>query len=159
MPGDWLGERLQNDLFCVEWDVKPQLNRSIPSLHWWVVYALLVARYSYLAGQHDSSTPAVVQLHWLLAHHCLTSKFTILTFNVLQRPVCLCETVQRYILHTEISDHPTVTCLWSTVPALWINQSIKIYFPSNNRKLQCNKCCSTWRATRKALRSFRLVAW
>ena len=24
-----------------------------------------------------------------------------------------------------------------------INQSIKIYFPSNNRKLQYNKCCST----------------
>ena len=22
-PRDWLGERLQNDLFCVEWDVKP----------------------------------------------------------------------------------------------------------------------------------------
>jgi len=22
-------ERLQNDLFCVEWDVKPQLNQSI----------------------------------------------------------------------------------------------------------------------------------
>jgi len=20
---DWLGEHLQNDLFCVEWDVKP----------------------------------------------------------------------------------------------------------------------------------------
>jgi len=27
-PRDWLGERLQNDLFCVEWDVKPQLNQS-----------------------------------------------------------------------------------------------------------------------------------
>jgi len=26
MPRDWLGERLRNDLFCVEWDVKPQLN-------------------------------------------------------------------------------------------------------------------------------------
>jgi len=25
-PRDWLGERLQNDLFCVELDVKPQLN-------------------------------------------------------------------------------------------------------------------------------------
>jgi len=24
-----LGKRLRNDLFCVEWDVKPQLNRSI----------------------------------------------------------------------------------------------------------------------------------
>jgi len=23
-----LGERLRNDLFCVEWDVKPQLNPS-----------------------------------------------------------------------------------------------------------------------------------
>jgi len=23
-PRDWLGEHLQNDLFCVEWDVKPQ---------------------------------------------------------------------------------------------------------------------------------------
>ena len=22
-PGDWLGKRLWNDLFCVEWDVKP----------------------------------------------------------------------------------------------------------------------------------------
>jgi len=28
-PKDWLGERLQNDLFCDEWDVKPpQLNQS-----------------------------------------------------------------------------------------------------------------------------------
>ena len=27
-PRDWLGERLRNDLFCVEWDVKPQLNQS-----------------------------------------------------------------------------------------------------------------------------------
>jgi len=24
-----LGKRLGNDLFCVEWDVKPQLNQSI----------------------------------------------------------------------------------------------------------------------------------
>ena len=24
-----LGKRLQNDLFCVEWDVKPQLSQSI----------------------------------------------------------------------------------------------------------------------------------
>ena len=23
-----LGKRLRNDLFCVEWDVKPQLNES-----------------------------------------------------------------------------------------------------------------------------------
>jgi len=28
-PKDWLGERLQNDLFSVEWDVKPQLSQSI----------------------------------------------------------------------------------------------------------------------------------
>jgi len=25
-PRDWLGERLRNDLFCVEWDVKPKLK-------------------------------------------------------------------------------------------------------------------------------------
>jgi len=25
----WLGERLQNELFCVEWDVKAQLSKSI----------------------------------------------------------------------------------------------------------------------------------
>jgi len=25
---DWLRERLRNDLFCVEWDVKPQLSES-----------------------------------------------------------------------------------------------------------------------------------
>jgi len=28
-PRDWLGERLRNDVFCVEWDVKPQLSKSI----------------------------------------------------------------------------------------------------------------------------------
>jgi len=28
---DWLGDRLRNNLFCVEWDVKPQLNQSIPT--------------------------------------------------------------------------------------------------------------------------------
>jgi len=28
-PTDWLGERLQNNLFCVKQDVKPQLNQSI----------------------------------------------------------------------------------------------------------------------------------
>ena len=39
------------------------------------------------------------------------------------------------------------------------NQSVKIYFSSNNRKLQCNKCYSTWRASRKALHSLRLTAW
>jgi len=27
-PRDWLAKRLQNDLFCVEWDVKAQLSRS-----------------------------------------------------------------------------------------------------------------------------------
>jgi len=32
-PRDWLVERLRNDLFCVEWDVKPQLNESINPLH------------------------------------------------------------------------------------------------------------------------------
>jgi len=26
-PRDWLGELLQNDPFCVEWDVKPQLSQ------------------------------------------------------------------------------------------------------------------------------------
>jgi len=29
MKKDWLGERLWNDLFCVERDVKPQLIQSI----------------------------------------------------------------------------------------------------------------------------------
>jgi len=28
-PRDWLGKRLRNDPFCVEWDVKPQLNQSV----------------------------------------------------------------------------------------------------------------------------------
>jgi len=28
-PRNWLGERLRNDLFCVEWDEKPQLSQSI----------------------------------------------------------------------------------------------------------------------------------
>jgi len=28
---DWLGERLRNDLFCVVWDVKPQLRQNDPS--------------------------------------------------------------------------------------------------------------------------------
>jgi len=27
-PRDWLGERLRNDLFCVERDIKPQLSQS-----------------------------------------------------------------------------------------------------------------------------------
>jgi len=26
---DWLGERLQNDLVCVEWNGKPQLSQSV----------------------------------------------------------------------------------------------------------------------------------
>ena len=25
---DWLGERLRNELFCIEWDIKPQLTQS-----------------------------------------------------------------------------------------------------------------------------------
>jgi len=33
-----------------------------------------------------------------------------------------------------------------------------IYFPSNNAKLQCRKCYGTRKATRKALRSLKLVA-
>ena len=37
-----------------------------------------------------------------------------------------------------------------------IDQSIKIRFPSNNREFQCNEFYSTWKATRKALRSFKL---
>jgi len=28
-------ERLRNDLFCVEWDVKPQLTQSLIS--WWII--------------------------------------------------------------------------------------------------------------------------
>jgi len=31
MSRGWLGERFQNDLFCVEWDVKAQLNQSVLS--------------------------------------------------------------------------------------------------------------------------------
>ena len=31
------GKRLRNDLFCVEWDVKPQLNESINKRHSLVV--------------------------------------------------------------------------------------------------------------------------
>jgi len=27
-PRDWLAERLQNDLFCIEWAVKPRVNQS-----------------------------------------------------------------------------------------------------------------------------------
>jgi len=27
-PTDWLGGRLRHDLFCVEWDVKPEFNQS-----------------------------------------------------------------------------------------------------------------------------------
>jgi len=35
MPGQEidLGKRLRNDLFCVEWNVKPQLNQSVLWLH------------------------------------------------------------------------------------------------------------------------------
>ena len=39
------------------------------------------------------------------------------------------------------------------------HQSIKIYFPSNGKELQYNRCYSTRKATRKALRSLKLVAW
>ena len=28
-PKDWLGETFRNYLFCVEWDVKPQLSESM----------------------------------------------------------------------------------------------------------------------------------
>jgi len=28
-PTDWLGERLRNDLFCAELDVKPQLSQPM----------------------------------------------------------------------------------------------------------------------------------
>jgi len=31
VDADSAGERLRNELFCVEWDVKPQLSQSI---HW-----------------------------------------------------------------------------------------------------------------------------
>jgi len=31
-----LGKGLRNDVFCVEWDVKPQLNQLIKaSMRWW----------------------------------------------------------------------------------------------------------------------------
>jgi len=40
-----------------------------------------------------------------------------------------------------------------------VNLSIKIYFPSNNRQLRCSKCYRSWKATREALRSLKLVAW
>ena len=29
MRRGWLGERLRNDLFCVEWNVKPRLSQSV----------------------------------------------------------------------------------------------------------------------------------
>jgi len=32
-PSDWLGEHLQNDLFCIERDLKPQLNQSVTICH------------------------------------------------------------------------------------------------------------------------------
>jgi len=43
-----------------------------------------------------------------------------------------------------------------------LNQSINQNLFSKytvTEKLQCNKCCSTWKATRKALCSLKLVAW
>ena len=43
-----------------------------------------------------------------------------------------------------------------------INQSVnqsRFIFQVITEKLQCNKCCSTWKATRKALHSLKLVAW
>ena len=43
-----------------------------------------------------------------------------------------------------------------------VNQSIKIYFSSNEKQLQYNECYSTWKswkATREAFRSLKLVAW
>jgi len=38
-----LGKRLRNDLFCVEWDVKPQLSQSISFL-----FYLFFVSYSYV---------------------------------------------------------------------------------------------------------------
>jgi len=37
MPRDWLGERLRNDLFCVEWDINlnsinQSVNQSVSSM-------------------------------------------------------------------------------------------------------------------------------
>jgi len=37
-------ERLQNDLFCVEWDVKPLLSQSVSSLHYWDVFGSCVSQ-------------------------------------------------------------------------------------------------------------------
>jgi len=34
---DWLGERLQNDPFCVEWGIKPQLSINQCTCHWRVL--------------------------------------------------------------------------------------------------------------------------
>jgi len=31
-PRDLLGKHLRNDLFCVEWDVKPQLSQSLEAI-------------------------------------------------------------------------------------------------------------------------------
>jgi len=33
-PRNWLEERLQNDLFCVTWDVKPQLSQNYWATEW-----------------------------------------------------------------------------------------------------------------------------
>ena len=40
-----------------------------------------------------------------------------------------------------------------------INQSVKIYFPSNDKELQYSKCCNSWKATRKALGSLKHIMW
>ena len=46
----------------------------------------------------------------------------------------------------------------SRIGYLAISQS-KFIFQVITEKLQCNKCSCTWKATRKALRSLKLVAW
>ena len=35
-PRNWLEERLQNDLFCVVWDIKPQLSQNYWATEWHV---------------------------------------------------------------------------------------------------------------------------
>jgi len=55
-PRDWLGERLRNDLFCVERDVKPQLSQSM-----WIGAVLLCEYRQVLSPflrprSHQSST-------------------------------------------------------------------------------------------------------
>jgi len=93
---------------------------------------------------------------------------TLMHFTRYQLTVCshgFSALAELLVRHKDIKDRhvsiivTSALCIVCGVDAS-INQSSKLYFPNNDEQLlQYNKCYSTWKATRKALRSLKLVAW